>query len=150
MKKLFVLFVIILSLCTTMTIFAHPGRTDSAGGHTDHSTGEYHYHHNYPAHQHPNGICPYGNVDKTDSHYSSSDNITSGKSSGDGFIPSEHPILMFLGCVLLYVIFYALMKLKEWISSFHGEKKNEMLTRVILIGIVFIIIILMLISDWLS
>lgn len=33
-------------------VFAHPGRTDSAGGHYDRSTGEYHYHHGHSAHQH--------------------------------------------------------------------------------------------------
>lgn len=38
---------------------AHGGGTDGKGGHTDHSTGEYHYHHGKPAHQHPNGVCPY-------------------------------------------------------------------------------------------
>lgn len=46
-------------------VFAHPGRTDSAGGHYDRSTGEYHYHHGHSAHQHydmdGDGIldCPY-------------------------------------------------------------------------------------------
>lgn len=34
-------------------------------GHTDRSTGEYHYHHGYKAHQHSNGICPYDYDDKT-------------------------------------------------------------------------------------
>ena len=29
------------------------------GGHYDTTTGTYHYHHGYPAHQHTNGICPY-------------------------------------------------------------------------------------------
>ena len=38
---------------------AHSGRTDSAGGHWNRSTGEYHYHHGYSAHQHPGGVCPY-------------------------------------------------------------------------------------------
>lgn len=37
----------------------HSGKTDSNGGHWDYSTGTYHYHHGYPAHQHENGICPY-------------------------------------------------------------------------------------------
>lgn len=45
--------------------YAHPGKTDGKGGHTDHSTGEYHYHHGYPAHQHPNGTCIYEFDDKT-------------------------------------------------------------------------------------
>lgn len=60
-KRAFVLWVIIASLMVSFcsVSFAHSGRTDANGGHYDHSTGEYHYHHGYPAHQHPNGICPY-------------------------------------------------------------------------------------------
>lgn len=48
-----------------LTVWAHPGGTDSAGGHTDHDTGEYHYHHGYPAHDHADTDgdgyveCPY-------------------------------------------------------------------------------------------
>lgn len=42
---------------------AHSGRTDSQGGHHDYQNksglGSYHYHHGYPAHLHPNGVCPY-------------------------------------------------------------------------------------------
>ena len=51
------------SLCCLLTISAaaHSGGTDSKGGHIDHSTGEYHYHHGKPAHQHKNGVCPYSN-----------------------------------------------------------------------------------------
>lgn len=56
------IFVIILSLVTAIGLsvlcFAHSGRTDSNGGHYNRSTGEYHYHHGYPAHQHVNGVCP--------------------------------------------------------------------------------------------
>ena len=54
---------IIAALCLSLLLIpaagAHPGRTDASGGHWDNSTGEYHYHHGYPAHQHENGICPY-------------------------------------------------------------------------------------------
>ena len=44
---------------------AHPGRTDANGGHRDNKNksglGSYHYHcGSYPAHLHPNGVCPYG------------------------------------------------------------------------------------------
>lgn len=46
--------------------FAHGGRTDSDGGHYNQSTGEYHYHHGYPAHDHPGGVCPYDYDDQTD------------------------------------------------------------------------------------
>lgn len=44
---------------------AHSGRTDSQGGHHDNKNksglGSYHYHHGYPAHLHPGGVCPYDN-----------------------------------------------------------------------------------------
>lgn len=46
-------------LLLPLTVFAHPGRTDSQGGHYDHQNGGYHYHHGYPAHDHPGGVCPY-------------------------------------------------------------------------------------------
>jgi hypothetical protein len=39
--------------------------TDGNGGHYNSSTGEYHYHHGYPAHSHTNGVCPYEYDDKT-------------------------------------------------------------------------------------
>ena len=54
---------IIAALCLALLLIpaagAHSGRTDANGGHWDSSTGEYHYHHGYPAHQHENGVCPY-------------------------------------------------------------------------------------------
>lgn len=59
-KYLFVFLLLIPSIA-----FAHPGGTDANGGHYDRSTGEYHYHHGYEAHQHPNGICPYDYNDQT-------------------------------------------------------------------------------------
>lgn len=58
----FLLATFCILLCVTVT-FAHPGKTDSNGGHYNRVTGEYHYHHGYPAHQHTNGICPYNYVD---------------------------------------------------------------------------------------
>lgn len=51
----------LLSMCAS----AHPGDTDENGGHYDHSTGEYHYHHGYPAHQHTGGVCPYDYDNRT-------------------------------------------------------------------------------------
>lgn len=63
----------ILSICIALltifllpaVAFAHPGQTDEDGGHYDRSTGEYHYHHGYPAHQHTGGQCPYEFDDRT-------------------------------------------------------------------------------------
>lgn len=41
--KVIILFIILVLIISTIS-FAHPGRTDSNGGHYDRSTGEYHYH----------------------------------------------------------------------------------------------------------
>lgn len=53
MKRITLYILSVLLVLTLATpVFAHPGRTDSSGGHTDRSTGEYHYHHGYSAHDH--------------------------------------------------------------------------------------------------
>ena len=51
----------------SLVAYAHSGGTDSAGGHYNHSTGEYHYHHGHSAHQHPDGVCPYGDYGRNNS-----------------------------------------------------------------------------------
>ena len=42
MRKIVLLFTVFIAFINVS--FAHPGRTDSNGGHYDRSTGEYHYH----------------------------------------------------------------------------------------------------------
>lgn len=70
-KLLFCISTIVVLALMVCPAFAHPGGTDSQGGHTDHSTGEYHYHHGYSAHQHKDLDgdgdldCPYDFVDNT-------------------------------------------------------------------------------------
>lgn len=55
--------ILIVMVATTSSVFAHGGRTDSAGGHRDNKNasglGYYHYHHGYGPHLHPVGRCPY-------------------------------------------------------------------------------------------
>ena len=75
MKRLLTALLTLLLCCTVA--LAHPGSTDAAGGHYDRSTGEYHYHHGYPAHQHPSGVCPYGFDDRTDHNSGTSSGSTS-------------------------------------------------------------------------
>ena len=67
--SIFLAIIFVFSFSLTST--AHPGSTDSYGGHYDRSTGGYHYHHGYPAHSHSNG-CPYNYDDKTNHDPSSS------------------------------------------------------------------------------
>lgn len=99
MKKVIAIISIIVTLTatvayTTLAVNAHPGRTDSNGGHTDHSTGDYHYHHGYSAHDHydmdGDGVvdCPYDFDDKTD-HSSGS---VGSNSNLDFDISSQPPI----------------------------------------------------------
>lgn len=74
---------VIITLVAVLVSFTvlHSGKTDSHGGHYNHSTGEYHYHHGYSAHDHydmdGDGIvdCPYSFKDNTNkSNSESSDN----------------------------------------------------------------------------
>lgn len=65
-NKFLLLLTLILMFTFSIIAIAHSGKTDSSGGHYDHSTGEYHYHHGYPAHEHTNGRCPYLYDDNTD------------------------------------------------------------------------------------
>lgn len=66
----------------------HPGRTDEDGGHTDSSTGEYHYHHGFPAHQHPDGKCPYEGQEPIYTHH---DNYSSPSPSSHTNEPTTTP-----------------------------------------------------------
>ncbi len=97
MKKKIALFMILL-LLFTVEVSAHPGGTDSSGGHWNHSTGEYHYHHGYPEHQHPDGVCPYDYNDATE-HTSSSSSVKK---------PFDYKLLVTVLCIggatiLIYV-----------------------------------------------
>lgn len=59
MKRVFLVFLTVMLL--SGVAFAHSGGTDSQGGHRDSTTGVYHFHHGFPAHQHQDGVCPYEN-----------------------------------------------------------------------------------------
>jgi hypothetical protein len=70
--KLFYFLSLCLILCFLFPtyLYAHPGGTDAYGGHYNHSTGEYHYHHGYSEHQHVNGVCPYYTVEEPEQNES--------------------------------------------------------------------------------
>ena len=122
MKRLAVLA---LAALLILPVYAHGGRTDANGGHYDSSTGEYHYHHGYPAHQHVNGTCPYNFDDKTDRNNDSSggtaQNQDSKSNSDDGrtVIPSE----IIWGCIV--VIGYLICNLLSYLDKKNIEKSIE-------------------------
>lgn len=92
MKRLMLLFLI--AAISSALAYAHPGGTDSKGGHTNRSTGEYHYHHGYPEHQHTGGVCPYDFDDQT------------GKNSGTSTepAPKEKPSFSDVSSDVLFLI----------------------------------------------
>nr|WP_243009220.1 YHYH domain-containing protein [Clostridium sp. AM58-1XD] len=65
---------------------AHSGRTDSNGGHHDYKNksglGDYHYHHGYGPHLHPNGVCPYTSGTGSSSGSVQNSPVGGGSSSG--------------------------------------------------------------------
>lgn len=82
MKTKIVFIILLVLTLLSIPVSAHSGRTDSQGGHYNRSTGEYHFHHGFPAHQHINGICPYANTEPSKKAGSSSSSIASSGSSG--------------------------------------------------------------------
>lgn len=100
-------FLLIILLCT-LPITAHSGRTDSSGGHYDRSTGEYHYHHGYPAHDHYGGDCPYSfhNNEKhsTSSGLSSTDDYTTNDTkTNDAKTKKQFNVLGCIGAIFLLI-----------------------------------------------
>ena len=83
-----VLFAAALAFALSTTVFAHPGRTDSNGGHYNRKTGEYHYHHGFEAHQHVNGECPFDFVDKTGQNSGGDGGTRTSGSGTDGYYDS--------------------------------------------------------------
>jgi hypothetical protein len=108
---LILIFVILLSVYPA---FAHSGRTDSSGGHHVTATGDYHYHHGYPAHDHINGQCPYDFDDQTGANSGSGGSSTSNYNTtssnrSDNNSPFdiilEHPfVFLFLIFIIGYII----------------------------------------------
>lgn len=110
-KRFVCVMLSLLLLCFLVTIaFAHSGKTDGNGGHYDRSTGEYHYHHGYPAHQHDSGECPYDYKDETN-HQSHSNKIPSESKDYDRSKISE---ILYYVTVAIWIGLYILYCIKEW------------------------------------
>lgn len=145
MKKILCIFISIITILSlTVLCFAHSGRTDSSGGHKDSSTGEYHYHHGYPAHQHPNGKCPYDFDDNTNSESNNSTLKTTEYDIGDILgitfvtVILSFTIYIFIASSINSVIYrFMLLKFKKDIPD---ESKFWTVTNIFIFAIIFIII----------
>lgn len=106
MKRI-VSFFIILMLAMPSAAFAHPGGTDSSGGHHDYNNvsglGSYHYHHGMGPHLHPGGVCPYGG---TTSGSSGSSSSSSSSSSSKSSSAAEKKKIKKIQKALSYAVIY--------------------------------------------
>ena len=130
--KFIVLIIFIISLLTTVITYGHPGRTDSNGGHTNHSTGEYHYHHGYSAHQHPNGVCPYEFNDAISEQSFTTNNTTSANVNTSDKIDLlfdkllTNPIGQFVICfIIIYAIYFIYCIYDKFIGIRIHKKQYE-------------------------
>ena len=104
-----------LLACVILTLLPlHSGRTDANGGHYDRSTGEYHYHHGYPAHQHENGICPYENHETETPPVRSAPDAQGNRSVSEApeassvwtIIEIVFACLMVIYCIVWFIMFF--------------------------------------------
>ena len=126
MKRIIVFLCIIACflLGFSLVAYAHSGGTDSAGGHYNHSTGEYHYHHGHPAHQHPDGVCPYGDYGKENTNYLKQ-NETSKNDNVDDYSVVIFVVISILGSILFFTT----------------ARKSDLVEKIVLYAIPFIAVI---------
>lgn len=147
--KRFLAFLLAFLLLLSPTVLAHSGRTDANGGHYYRSTGEYHYHHGYPAHQHydmdGDGIidCPYDFDDQTGRNSGGSSSGSKKSSSRSTYVPptptptpkkkgiTVPPMLVLgicaipIGATVLIVICAPIYALVDRIVKKRQEKKEK-------------------------
>ena len=107
LKKFFLFLMLVVFVITpALYAYAHSGKTDFYGGHYDKSTGKYHYHHGYSAHEHTNGECPYDFNDATD-HDSNYQSNSNNKSNKNKYRAKEVVGTVILAvCMLLVILGY--------------------------------------------
>lgn len=108
MKRFIVICVVALSVF--LTAYGHSGGTDKNGGHYNRQTGEYHYHHGYPEHQHYNGVCPYYSKNNTRNSNAKPKTTTPPKNTGND--KSGIPVEALAGGGAGVAIMYAIGKAK--------------------------------------
>lgn len=120
MQKIFAAISLILfAFLFSFSSSAHPGKTDSDGGHYDQSAREYHYHHGYPAHKHPNGLCPY---DDTQASRTATSLTTYDQQSTATTSESSSTItILLIGCLVGMVALLILILLWIKLPSLRGN-----------------------------
>lgn len=115
----------ILVFCFAFSALAHSGRTDSSGGHYDRSTGEYHYHHGYPAHDHIGGVCPYDYDDKTGVNSGGSSGSSNNNSYKSTKVITEYKTPEYLAWLQFAVFALSIIALSSISAYLIQRKKNK-------------------------
>lgn len=113
MKQRIFCCIVAVLLILSITAHAHPGRTDSSGGHHDRSSGGYHYHHGYSEHQHYDmdgdgkKDCPYDFKDNTNhsdstSAGSSYSTMPNNKTTYEEPTPPEKTVFDWIGDIVFF------------------------------------------------
>lgn len=140
------MLLIAVFVAVVLCVNAHKGNTDGNGGHTDHSTGEYHYHHGQPAHDHSDVDgdgdidCPYNfkgvpsmygsqSYDQHDIYHPEPTKVSTlteaavtEKTTADEKVYDDSPwlpILIYGGLVTVFIAYYTLPKIRN-----HFKKRN--------------------------
>lgn len=135
LKRLLAILLVLSSITLlALSAFAHPGSTDNDGGHFDRTTGEYHYHHGYPAHSHydknGDGIvdCPY-NFDDQTNHDGGNDNKTKDShntnKNGQKKKIDWGSLALTLIAMTLYVICFLVPMLAAIVDKFFSKNKDD-------------------------
>lgn len=133
-RSVILITAIVLFLLSCVSSLAHSGRTDSKGGHYDRSSGEYHYHHGYSAHQHPNGVCPYDDDYTTKTHNSKTGLKFLGKLSGDHEWHMSDVIHLVIIALLPILAFIWLSEDMVWRTRKYGNLAFTLFVSVLLSG----------------
>jgi hypothetical protein len=145
-KRIFFVFTILCLIFFSVVSFAHQGRTDSNGGHMNHATGEYHYHHGYSAHDHydmdGDGIkdCPYEKKQQTPSYsggYTSPSYSSNSSDSVGGFFKQFFTVLL-LGSFAWFIVAGIISKILSAAFKEMGDPANLIVS--IIITLIFVII----------
>lgn len=134
MKRVVFAFLALLFFLLSISVSAHSGRTDKNGGHYDRSTGEYHWHHGYPAHQHYDMDgdgdidCPYNFVDKTN-HASGSTKTPESSPGGQttaekrGWFEVISPFIIVAALIVILVLIWRLLKKRKELENLNAMMK---------------------------
>lgn len=136
LKKALLMILIISVIAGSLAViaFAHPGRTDGSGGHYDQSTGEYHYHHGHPAHDHINGICPYKKSDETERVHVVLDNNAEDKPNAALYFLISVAVIVVIVAVVL-ICLHVNDKRKVGDNVTNGKDENVRVVRAVLLAI---------------